>query len=180
MTEDRKALIEIRKELIEVRKELTVERNASIEVRKILTEERKERDSLLDRIKCLETEKQAYLQKRDVENMFDCCTIQESTNQRKRIKTEFENENSMNYDTSKDELNAAFHSTSIEDDIVEPTQCDPYHSVSNKSKRTSPTNKSHGSNEQNKENQNKSNWKANEKSPTVLNKNSKKIEVNVV
>lgn len=136
--------------------------------------ERKVCDSLSDRIKCLETE----LQKCNVPTIsLDCSTILEPTNQRKRIKTEFQNEDSTNYDTSKDELNSAFHSTSIEDDVIDPTQFEPHQSASKKLKKISPSNKGHSSNEQNKENQNMDNLKANEKSPTVLSKNSKKSEV---
>ena len=76
--------------------------------------------------------------------------------------------------------NAAFHSSSIEDDVVEPTQCQTYQSESHKSKNVSPSSKERPFNEQNKENQNKSNENVNQKSPTVLSKNAKKNEVNIV
>lgn len=145
-----------------------------------MTEERKDRDRLLDRMKFLETERQNYLQKRDVGSPSDFPTTQELANQRKRIKTAFENGDHTNCDTSKDELNAAFHSTSIDDDVIEPSQCQPNQSDSNKSKKISPFYEGHGFNEHNKENQNKCNLKANEKSPTVLSKNSKKIDVNII
>lgn len=128
----------------------------------------------MDRIKFLETERADYLQQRDGRSP----ATKELANQRKRIKTEFENEDHSNYDdSSKDELNAAFHSTSIDDDVVEPTQCQP---IQSKSKTNSPFYGGHCYNEQNKENQNKSNLAANEKSPTVLSKNSKKIDVNLL
>lgn len=99
--------------------------------------------------------------------------------QRKRIKTDCtENEDCTNYNTSKDELNSAFHSSSLEDDVIEPSQYQPYPIDLNKLKKNSPSHRGHRYNEQNKENQNKTNLKAIEKSPTVLSKNSKKVEVN--
>lgn len=131
----------------------------------------------------LETERQEYLQLRDNKSPSDNSSIkpQTPTNHRKRIKTEFENEDSTNLDTSKDELNAAFHSSSIEDDIVEPSQCLPHPTDAYKSKKKSPSRTGHRFNEQNKENLNKSNLKdANKKSPTVLVKNYKKTEVNLI
>lgn len=143
-------------------------------------EEKRDRDHLLDRIQLLETEREEHLQKRNVECPCDCSLARDLANQRKRIKTEYENEVYTNYDTSKDELNAAFHSTSIEDDVVEPSQCQPYQSDSNKSKKITPFHGGHCFNEQNKENLNKCNLKANEKSPTVLSKNSKKVDVNII
>lgn len=130
----------------------------------------------------LETERQEYLHKRDIVSPADD-SILTQTNHRKRIKTDFENEDSTNYDTSKDELNSAFHSSIIsltEDDVIQPTPFQqPYRPNLNKSKKiASPTYTSHCSpEEQNKENQNTSNPKDIEKSPTVLTKKSKKIEV---
>lgn len=143
-----------------------------------MIEVRQDRDDLLKRLKCLEFAEQEYLQKRGGESSFDCGTMKEPTNQRKRIKTEFENKDHSNCETPKDELNAAFHSTSIEDDVVEPTQCEPSPLVAHKSKKVSPFNRGQCSNEQNKEN--RSSLKAIEKSPTALGKSSKKTEVNVI
>lgn len=145
-----------------------------------LVELRQDHDDLLNRVKCLKCEERENSLKRDVESSFDCFMMQEPTNQRKRVKTDCENKDHSNYETSKDELNAAFHSTSIEDDIVEPTQCNPKVLGAHKSKRVSPFNRGQCSNEQNKENQNRNSLKAYEKSPTALGKNSKKTEVNII
>lgn len=134
----------------------------------------------MNQTKCPKCGGQEYFQKRDIESSFDCSTFQESTNQRKRIKTGCENKDYFYYETSNDELNAAFHSTSIEDDVVEPTQqYKPQQLEAHKSKKFSPFTKDHCTNEQNKENQRKSSLNAIEKSPTALSTNARRNEVNI-
>lgn len=142
----------------------------------LLTEEKKDNDRLLDRIKILEYEKQTLLQNLKVESSFDhSITTEVFAKQQKRIKTDFKNDECVNQDILKDELNAAFHSTSIGADIMEssqsePSQCDPDKSKMYYSFSYDPE----------KENQNESNLNVNEKSPTVLSKNYTKSEVSVV
>lgn len=141
-----------------------------------LAEEKKDRDCLLDRIKVLEAEKLEYSKNFNVDNT-PVHSITSEANQRKRIKTDFDDDDYTIQDTSKDELNAAFQSSLIEDYIVEPTPCqrrfDP-----DQSKIDCPSHTA--SYEANKENQNKNKVNTNDKSPTVLSKSSKKKDVNMI